>query len=138
MPNEMEEHEARFVPRPLPTVPAHVAEAMRQQRMAQYQMRDTLDEHGNPIPLYDQAPVIQGDGGRPGQAWFRYEGSQAGAWVPVVIYGRKPTHDQREGYRITGAEAVPPEGLAADGSPMFGKLQALFPPPEKPAVDPGS
>jgi hypothetical protein len=164
MPNEMEEHEARFVspkapvgqlsyaslhgpapaPEPvepwaaqfdgrsLPSVPARVAEPMRERRMAQYQMKDTLDEHGNPIPLYNQEPVIQGEGGRLATAWFRWEANLAGNWCPVVIYDKqRPAVPRHEEHRMSGAFPVPPEGLGADGSPMFGKLTALFPNPDE-------
>lgn len=63
-------------------------------------------------------------------AWFRYERNFASRWCPVVLYNdSRPTIPKHDADRITAAVAVPADCLASDGSPMFGRLQAIFPAP---------
>lgn len=57
--------------------------------------------------------------------WFRYERDFASRWCPVVFHDGKPKPSDR----ATAAIEVPADCLASDGSPMFGRLQAIFPPP---------
>lgn len=72
------------------------------------------------------------------KAWFRYERDFAQRWCPVVLYddarpARKPFDDGR----VTDMIEVPASCLASDGSPMFGRLQAIYPPPRNADDDAG-
>lgn len=62
-------------------------------------------------------------------AWFRYERDFAQRFCPVVIYGDEPRIPRGEEDRYTKAVAVPVDCLSTDGSPMFGRLQAIYPAP---------
>lgn len=61
--------------------------------------------------------------------WFRYERSFCCRWCPVVIYGDKPGIP-KDG-SATAAIEVPPDCLDTSGEPLFGRLQAKFPPPKE-------
>lgn len=61
--------------------------------------------------------------------WFLYERDFARRWVPVVYHGDKP--NPRKDGSATGAIEVPPDCIGPDGQPMFGRLQAKFPPPKE-------
>lgn len=61
-------------------------------------------------------------------AWFRYE-RNLGRWCPVVYHDGKPDVRKGDEDRVTGAIEVPADCLNTNGEPMFGRLQAKFPPP---------
>lgn len=63
-------------------------------------------------------------------AWFRYERDFSGRWCPVVIWDEeKPIVPKDQG--ATPAVPVSSDCLSSDGSPMFGRLQAMFPTPRE-------
>lgn len=63
-------------------------------------------------------------------AWFRYERDFSCRWCPVVIWDDDKPSVPKDG-GATPAVSVPPGCLASDGSPMFGRLQAMFPLPRE-------
>ncbi|MBB6470312.1 hypothetical protein HNQ96_006209 [Aminobacter lissarensis] len=62
-------------------------------------------------------------------AWFRYE-RRFGRWCPVVYHEGKPGVPKGEEEMFTAAVHVPADCINARGEPMFGRLQAKFPPPK--------
>lgn len=65
------------------------------------------------------------------KAWFVYEKSMSGIWGPAVIYGDQPKRLRHEEHMMTNPIEVPLDCLSSDGSPMFGRLQAIYPPPQE-------
>lgn len=63
------------------------------------------------------------------EAWFIWEKSISGIWGPAVVYGDRPKTRKHEEHMMTSPRKVPDECLTADGSPMFGRLIALYPKP---------
>lgn len=63
--------------------------------------------------------------------WFRYERSNS-RWCPVVYHQDRPA-DRKPGeqFPATNSVEVPQSCVDVDGSPNFGRLQAMFPPPEE-------
>lgn len=58
-------------------------------------------------------------------AWLRYEKDFAGRYCPVVYHDEKPK--PRDG--ASAAVHVPADLLSVDGSPILGRLKAMFPAP---------
>ena len=60
--------------------------------------------------------------------WFRWERTN-GRWCPAVYNVEKPRVPKGEEDRYSTAVPVPADCLDTSGDPMFGRLQAKFPPP---------
>jgi hypothetical protein len=68
--------------------------------------------------------------------WFRYERNFARQWNPVVYHDERPKIPGGHEDQYTVAAAVPQECIGSSGEPMFGRLQAMFPPPASREVEP--
>ena len=68
-------------------------------------------------------------------AFFRHE-RHNGRWCPTVYYDDKPKPPKGEEERFTSFVSVPADCMSDDGSPLFGRLQSLFPAPVAREDDP--